>query len=94
LIVSWDSLDDLDQRYGSILSYTISCGALTTTSEEAMDVLFDGLLPYTTYNCCISIATTKFNSSAACQEGATLEEGVIPAYWLTMIIEKQCGAHY
>ena len=76
LIVSWDPLDDLDQQHGSILSYTISCGAFTTASEEAVDVFFDDLLPYTMYNCCVSIATTEFNSSAACQEGVTLEEGM------------------
>ena len=77
LIVSWDPLDDLDQQHGSVLSYTISCGTFTIASEEAMDVLFDGLLPYTTYDCCVSIATTEFNSSAACHEGTTLEEGMV-----------------
>ena len=78
-MVSWVSPDDPDQQvHGNILSYTITCGAFTMNvpaSEEAMDVSFDGLLPYTTYSCCISIVMTEANSSATCQEGVTLEEG-------------------
>lgn len=78
LIVSWDSPDHPDQLHGNIISYSITCDTITTNvpaSEEAMDVLFDGLLPYTTYNCCVSMEATIANSSAACQEGVTLEEG-------------------
>ena len=44
-------------------------------SEDSTGVSFDGLLPYTAYNCCVSMETTKANSSAACQDGITLEEG-------------------
>ena len=78
LTVSWDSPDDPDQLHGNILSYTITCGALSTSNVPASkDVSFDGLLPYSTYNCCVSMETTKANSSAACQEGTTLEEGTV-----------------
>ena len=80
LIVSWDSPDDPEEIHGNILSYTIVCGASITnipTSEEVMEMLFDGLLPFTPYNCCVSMETTKANSSAACQKGVTLEEGTV-----------------
>ena len=77
LTVIWDTPDDPDQLHGNILSYTITCGALTSNVPASEDVSFDGLLPYTTYNCCVSMETTKANSSAACLEGTTLEEGTV-----------------
>ena len=86
LAVTWDSPVDQDGVHGTITSYTVTCNAVIShtidvqASEEninvTMEVSFDELLPYTTYNCCVSMETTKANSSAACQEGLTLEEGI------------------
>lgn len=84
LTVIWDSPEDQNEVHGIITSFTVTCNTSightidVQSSEEnvTMEVSFNGLLPYTTYNCCVSTETTKANSSAACQEGLTLEESM------------------
>ena len=74
---------DQDGVHGIITSFTVTCNTfiahtidvLVSEENATMAVSFNGLLPYTTYNCCVPMDTTKANSSAACQEGLTLEEG-------------------
>ena len=88
LIVAWDSPADPEGIYGVILTYSVTCGAnfsiiISDIDVEVTDALFDGLLPYTSYNCCVSMVTTKASSSAACQEGTTLEEGTNCSLGLT-----------
>ena len=72
-------------RHGDLVHYTITCYSeehpgyiftmiLTPTGDRREEVI-DGLLPYNTYNCCISVQTTMANSSVVCQQAPTLEEG-------------------
>lgn len=81
LTVTWSPPVNLERMHGVIVSFTVKCGSFNTSSNdrlssiEIIKVSFSGLLPYTSYNCCVSVKTTIANSSVVCHEGTTLEEG-------------------
>lgn len=93
----WDSPANLSQRHGNVVCYTITCD-----SEEhpgytfsiyrlgsEREVVLDRLLPYNTYNCCVSIQTTLANSSAVCQKAQTPEEGILALYIYMIYTQAQ-----
>ena len=84
LTFSWHPPIDPKRRHGDVLRYPIVCvsednpGSTFAAAGQSDDreLVLQGLLPYNTYNCCMSVQTTLANSSAVCKKARTLEEGL------------------
>ena len=79
--MTWNSPTDFKESHGSFVAYTVECwskGQATAVYrlENVTQVIVDQCLPAITYNCCVSLQTTLANSTAICQLGKTLEEGI------------------
>ena len=83
LTFSWDLPADPKQRHGTVILTSITREAEGTSGHGVSGYSFgdestatlDGLLPYSTYNCCVSVRTTLATSPSACQNARTPEDG-------------------
>ena len=80
LSMIWTSPANLKEKHGSFVAYIVECwseGQTTATYELAnvTQVIIEQCLPYSTYNCCVSLQTTQANSTAVCQQQSTPEDG-------------------
>ena len=81
--MSWASSSYTEEKHGYFVAYAINCcaqeGHCTSIFEQdnRTHIKMEGFLPFTTYNCCISLQTTLANSTEVCQEQMTLEDGNI-----------------
>ena len=83
LIFSWDVPADPKQRHGTVVLSSITCEAERTSGHRFSGYSFgnertatlDGLIPYNTYNCCVSVRTTLATSPSVCQNARTPEDG-------------------
>ena len=84
LTMAWE-LPTLGLNHGSFIAYSIKCqseGVFTLTNDTIIIMLqnvtqteINNVVPFTTYNCCVSLQTTQANSIAICQQQRTPEEG-------------------
>ena len=86
LTFSWYNPADSEGRHGDVLRYPITCVSEENTlsaygRSDGREFMLEGLAPYSTYNCCVSIQTTLANSSVVCLTVQTPEEG-----WLAILI--------
>ena len=77
LSISW-SPPLINQRYGAILRYNVSCLGSSVlqfhhTTDNSTSIV--GLHPYTRYSCCISAITTMAEGTRACVSTRTLATG-------------------
>ena len=87
LTISWDIPADPEERHGTVVLTSVICdseGMLGSITGYGVGieryVTFDGLFPYSNYNCCISLQTTLANSSVICRMAQTPEDGNIHYY--------------
>ena len=82
LSLTWTSPANLKEKHGSFVAYSVKCwskGQITAAYklENVTQVIIDQCLPFSTYNCCVSLQTTQANSTAMCQQQRTPEDGKI-----------------
>ena len=73
-----------DSDDGNILSYPVICNSnghesfsldLTVPVADERLAVLQSLLPYTAYNCCVSVQTDRGRSPSFCIKETTLEDG-------------------
>ena len=83
LRLSWKLPLGFNERHGTVVHYPIQCISEENPEHiiniynprDMREVELDRLIPYNTYNCCVSVQTTLANSSVVCQAARTPEEG-------------------
>ena len=80
LSMTWTSPANLKGKHGSFVAYAVKCwskGQATAAYKlsNVTQVNIEQCLPYSTYNCCVSLQTTQANSTAVCQQQRTPEDG-------------------
>ena len=80
LSMTWTSPTNLKEKHGSFVAYTVKCWSegQTTASYKLANVtqiIIEQCLPFSMYNCCVSLQTTQANSTAVCQQQSTPEDG-------------------
>ena len=80
--MTWDSPSDYTkEKHGSFVAYAIKCWSKEQTTaafkvENVTRVTIEECLPYTTYNCCVSLQTESANSTEICRQEMTPEDGI------------------
>ena len=78
--MSWNPPTYLENRHGPFIAFIVKCqsegeAVSTYTFGNETLVTIDRLLPYQTYNCCVSLQTALANSTETCQQQRTAEDG-------------------
>ena len=81
--MSWNFPVNFSERHGDVVSSPITCNSqenprriISVSAEgDLRETVIESLVPYNTYNCCLSIMTTLANSSMVCRQAQTPEAG-------------------
>ena len=89
LSMTWTSPANLNVKHGSFVAYAVQCWSKGQTTAayklaNVTQVLIEQCLPYSAYNCCVSLQTTQANSTAVCQQQRTPEDGKLMDYIVTL----------
>ena len=85
MTLTWGSPVDNEGRDGMIQSYSLNCESeqdleyilIDDVDNETLNFTVEMIHPYKSYECCISVQTTNGNSTVACAQETTLEEGTL-----------------
>ena len=83
LTMTWNNSHSYtEERHGQFVAYLIKCCsegrcASVLDLESHTQATLDELLPFTMYNCCVSLQTTLANTTEVCQQKLTPEDGTI-----------------